>query len=162
MFSDTINTGIYVLEPVIFDYMEAGKNYDFSNDLFPYMLRDGKPLYGFVGPTTGPTSATCSSTSRRTTMRCAARCASRSPARRSRRACGPEKMPNVHPEARLHGPLVLGKNVTIERGAVIDELCAIGDSTIVAADAKLIARSRGRTSTSASTRRSPAARSPTA
>ncbi len=30
VFSDTINTGIYVLEPPIFDYMEPGKNYDFS------------------------------------------------------------------------------------------------------------------------------------
>ncbi|MBV8198378.1 MAG: nucleotidyltransferase family protein, partial [Candidatus Eremiobacteraeota bacterium] len=48
VFSDTINTGIYVLEPEIFDYMEAGKNYDFSRDIFPVMLRDGKPLYGHV------------------------------------------------------------------------------------------------------------------
>src|ERR1700727_1008003 len=48
VFSDTINTGIYVLEPEIFEYMEAGKNYDFSKDIFPFMLRDGKPLYGFV------------------------------------------------------------------------------------------------------------------
>ncbi|HET9029990.1 MAG TPA: sugar phosphate nucleotidyltransferase, partial [Candidatus Aquilonibacter sp.] len=48
VFSDTINTGIYVLEPEILDYMEAGKNYDFSKDLFPRMLRDGKRLGGHV------------------------------------------------------------------------------------------------------------------
>lgn len=48
VFSDTINTGIYVLEPAILDYMERGKNYDFSKDLFPRMLRDGKRLGGHV------------------------------------------------------------------------------------------------------------------
>ncbi|HVA28944.1 MAG TPA: NDP-sugar synthase, partial [Candidatus Baltobacteraceae bacterium] len=48
VFSDTINTGIYVLEPEILDYMEPGKNYDFSKDLFPRMLRDGKRLGGHV------------------------------------------------------------------------------------------------------------------
>ncbi len=48
VFSDTINTGIYVLEPEILDYMEAGKNYDFSKDIFPLMLRDGKRLGGHV------------------------------------------------------------------------------------------------------------------
>lgn len=48
VFSDTINTGIYVLEPAIFQYMEPGKNYDFSKDIFPRMLRDGKRLGGHV------------------------------------------------------------------------------------------------------------------
>ena len=45
IFSDTINTGIYVLEPEVFEYMETGKNYDFSRDIFPLMLRDGRALY---------------------------------------------------------------------------------------------------------------------
>ena len=48
VFSDTINTGIYVLEPEVFGYMEPGKNYDFSKDIFPLLLRDGKRLGGHV------------------------------------------------------------------------------------------------------------------
>lgn len=48
VFSDTINTGIYVLEPEIFSYMEPRRNYDFSKDLFPRMLHEGKRLGGFV------------------------------------------------------------------------------------------------------------------
>jgi mannose-1-phosphate guanylyltransferase / phosphomannomutase len=48
VFSDTINTGIYVLEPEVLGYMEAGKNYDFSKDIFPLLLRDGKRLGGHV------------------------------------------------------------------------------------------------------------------
>ena len=35
VFSDTVNTGMYILEPSIFDYMEMGKKYDWSHDIFP-------------------------------------------------------------------------------------------------------------------------------
>lgn len=38
VFSDTVNTGIYVLEPEIFDLYDKGINFDFSKDLFPLML----------------------------------------------------------------------------------------------------------------------------
>jgi mannose-1-phosphate guanylyltransferase/phosphomannomutase len=48
VFSDTINTGIYVLDPSIFEYIAPGKPVDFSSDVFPRMLDDGMPLYGYV------------------------------------------------------------------------------------------------------------------
>ena len=45
--SDTINTGIYVLEPEILAAIPDGENFDFSQDLFPAMLRDNDALFGF-------------------------------------------------------------------------------------------------------------------
>ena len=48
IFSDTINTGIYMLDPGIFEYMEAGKSYDFSRDLFPRLMHEGKLVQGFI------------------------------------------------------------------------------------------------------------------
>jgi len=48
VFSDTVNTGIYILSPEIFSYFQKGIFYDFSRDLFPQLLKDGKPLYGYV------------------------------------------------------------------------------------------------------------------
>jgi len=48
VFSDTINTGIYILEPEVFDYYEKGQNFDFSKDLFPKLLEDNVPMYGYV------------------------------------------------------------------------------------------------------------------
>ncbi|MDD5286487.1 MAG: mannose-1-phosphate guanyltransferase [Desulfuromonadaceae bacterium] len=44
--SDTINTGIYVLEPDILKYIPAGENFDFSQDLFPLMLKKKDALFG--------------------------------------------------------------------------------------------------------------------
>jgi mannose-1-phosphate guanylyltransferase / phosphomannomutase len=48
VFSDTINTGIYLLDPKIFSYFEKDKPFDFSQELFPLMLEKGDPLYGFI------------------------------------------------------------------------------------------------------------------
>jgi len=45
--SDTINTGIYVLEPEIFRYIPEEENFDFSHDLFPILLEKGDPLFGY-------------------------------------------------------------------------------------------------------------------
>lgn len=45
--SDTINTGIYVLEPEILSYIPEGENFDFSQDLFPLMLKKNDALFGY-------------------------------------------------------------------------------------------------------------------
>lgn len=50
VFSDTVNTGIYVLEPEALDYFAPGQKFDFSKDLFPLLLREKKPLFGMVLP----------------------------------------------------------------------------------------------------------------
>src|SRR5918992_5496159 len=48
VFSDTINTGVYVLEPEVLDFIPPGQPYDFSSELFPAMLDKGLPVFGFV------------------------------------------------------------------------------------------------------------------
>ena len=48
VFSDTINTGIYVLEPEVLKHVPTDRAYDFSKELFPYLLEMGRPLYGYV------------------------------------------------------------------------------------------------------------------
>ncbi len=48
IFSDTVNTGIYILEPEVLLYVIMGREQDFSNDLFPLLLLRNEPLYGYV------------------------------------------------------------------------------------------------------------------
>ena len=48
VFSDTVNTGIYLLERSVLDLIPPGREFDFSKDLFPLMMREGKKLYGYV------------------------------------------------------------------------------------------------------------------
>ncbi|MGH3003562.1 MAG: sugar phosphate nucleotidyltransferase [Gaiellaceae bacterium] len=48
VFSDTINTGIYVLEPEVLRHVPSDRPYDFSKELFPLLLEMGRPIYGYV------------------------------------------------------------------------------------------------------------------
>jgi len=48
VFSDTINTGIFVLEPEIFDHIAADRPVDFSGEVFPELLAQGLPMVGAV------------------------------------------------------------------------------------------------------------------
>ncbi len=48
VFSDTINTGIYILEQEVLEYIPRDKEFDFSKDLFPTLLKDKKPIYGYI------------------------------------------------------------------------------------------------------------------
>jgi mannose-1-phosphate guanylyltransferase/phosphomannomutase len=48
VFSDTINTGIYVVEPEVLRHVPPDRPYDFSKELFPLLLEMGRPLYGHV------------------------------------------------------------------------------------------------------------------
>jgi len=48
VFSDTVNTGIYILEPEVLQYIPEAAKFDFSQDLFPLLMAKGYPLYGYV------------------------------------------------------------------------------------------------------------------
>jgi len=48
VFSDTVNTGIYIIDPEALKYIPEGKDFDFSKDLFPLLLKNKEPLYGYI------------------------------------------------------------------------------------------------------------------
>jgi len=48
LFSDTVNTGIYLLEPSVLELIPYRQEMDFGKDLFPAMVQQGLPLYGYV------------------------------------------------------------------------------------------------------------------
>ena len=48
VFSDTINTGIYILEPDVLDLIPPKEEFDFSKNLFPILLEQDMGLYGYI------------------------------------------------------------------------------------------------------------------
>jgi mannose-1-phosphate guanylyltransferase len=44
--SNVANTGIYIFEPEIFDYIPQGQVYDFGKQLFPYLVKRKAPFFG--------------------------------------------------------------------------------------------------------------------
>jgi mannose-1-phosphate guanylyltransferase / phosphomannomutase len=137
IFSDTINTGIYVLEPQVFEYMESGKAYDFSRDIFPAMMRDRRPIFGHVvdgywsdiGNLQQYMQANYDALSRAVHVDI--------PGTEIRPGVWAAENVRISPDAHVHGPVCLGRNVTIEAGAVVEELTSLGASSIVAANARV-------------------------
>src|SRR5438105_9025326 len=48
VFSDQVNTGIYVLDPQVLSLIRSDKVVDWSADIFPAMLARKMPLYGYL------------------------------------------------------------------------------------------------------------------
>ncbi|MBI5399759.1 NTP transferase domain-containing protein [Candidatus Saganbacteria bacterium] len=48
VFSDTINAGIYLLEPEAVREIPLRRLFDFGHDLFPKLLKERRPLYGYT------------------------------------------------------------------------------------------------------------------
>ncbi|HEU5360428.1 MAG TPA: sugar phosphate nucleotidyltransferase [Candidatus Deferrimicrobiaceae bacterium] len=48
VFSDTVNTGIYILEPEVLSLIPPAKNFDWSKNVFPEMLSRGDRLLGYI------------------------------------------------------------------------------------------------------------------
>ena len=47
VFSDLANTGIYIIEPDVLDFVPENRSFDFSMDLFPELLKRNIPIYGY-------------------------------------------------------------------------------------------------------------------
>jgi mannose-1-phosphate guanylyltransferase/phosphomannomutase len=45
--SNLVNTGIYIFEPKVFDYIPKDTFYDFAKQVFPALMKDHHPIYGF-------------------------------------------------------------------------------------------------------------------
>jgi mannose-1-phosphate guanylyltransferase/phosphomannomutase len=48
VFSDTVNTGIYIFEREVLDFIPEEQEFDFSKDLFPKLMQSGFDIYGYV------------------------------------------------------------------------------------------------------------------
>jgi mannose-1-phosphate guanylyltransferase/phosphomannomutase len=137
VFSDTVNTGIYVMQPEVFAHVAADRPVDWSGDVFPRLLELGAPVYGHVADGYWEDVGSLDSYLR-----------AHADVLHGRVAVdigGFEMAPGVwigegvdiDPEAELTGPLVVGDHVKIEAGAVVGELCVLGDNVVVKGGATL-------------------------
>src|ERR671933_44350 len=137
VFSDTVNTGIYLLEPSVMGEIpdpEEGE-YDFSKELFPKLLDQGRPLYGFVTDAYWEDIGTLEqyAGAQRDVLDGKVR-GVRPPGTRLRENIYVGRRAQVDDE-ELEGPVVIGENVRVDEGAKISPYTVIGDNTVIAAGA---------------------------
>jgi len=136
VFSDTVNTGIYVLEPEVLDYVELGKPVDFSQDVFPELLRRGAPLFGYIA------SGYWSDVGNLDIYRQAQRdCLEGKVELELPPTQGTgiyiEEGVKIDPTARLEGPLYIGRGSLIGPGAYVGPYSVLGPFSQVDARASL-------------------------
>src|SRR6204780_5542123 len=139
-FSDTINTGIYVLEPEIFDYIAPGHPVDFSADVFPDVLAAGKPLFGHVSDGYWEDVGTLEAYLRAHQDVMDGKVQVDVAGFELRPGVWLRKGAEVDPTARIDGPAVIGGNVHVGAGARLRAYTVLGQKTQIG-DNSAIARS---------------------
>jgi mannose-1-phosphate guanylyltransferase/phosphomannomutase len=128
--TDTINTGIYVLEPSIFDYYDRNQVFDFSKDLFPLLLKEEKPLYGYVADGYWTDVGSIEEYVRATRDVLAGKVAIDWTGEQGD-GLWREQGVDIESSAQIHGPVYLGNDVKIMDGAVVHGPTIIGDNTVI-------------------------------
>lgn len=137
IFSDTVNTGTYILEPEVLQYLPPNQECDFSKDLFPLLLEKGEPMYGYIAEgywcDVGHLEA----------YRAAQYDALRGKVQLD--FAYQEKEPGIwvgqntyiDDSAKLEAPLLLGHNCRVGPRANLESGTVIGDNVTIGADADL-------------------------
>ena len=137
VFSDTINTGIYVLEPSIFEHIPAGEVVDFSGDVFPAILADGQPILGAISEGYWEDVGTLEAYRSAHDDVLDGRLGLDLPGFEVRPGVRIGDGADVSPEARIRGPVLIGENSRVEAGAVLLPYTVLGADVVVKADAEL-------------------------
>jgi mannose-1-phosphate guanylyltransferase/phosphomannomutase len=131
VFSDTVNTGIYVVTPEIFRYIEKGAFTDWSKDVFPRMLRSGNIPIGYVAEGYWTDIGTIEEYMRASRDYMQGRVNLPRVGERIFDEVWVEGDVEIAPDAQFHGPVFLGHGVKIKGGVIIHGPSAIRDYTII-------------------------------
>ena len=137
VFSDTVNTGTYILEPEVLDYLPEEEECDFSKDLFPLLLNKGEPIYGYiaqgywcdVGHLEAYREAQYDALDQKVKVDFAYT--------QTESGMWLGENTYIDPSAQIEAPVLIGSNCRIGARAKIQAGTVIGDNVTVGADAEL-------------------------
>jgi mannose-1-phosphate guanylyltransferase/phosphomannomutase len=129
--SDTVNTGIYVLEPQVLDYFEPQISYDFSKDLFPILLEKNDPMYGYVAEGYWCDVGNLAEYMRASNDILEGHARVEPLGQRLGGGIWVGDGVEIAPDAQLYGSVFLGQGVKIKAGVIIHGPTAIHEYTVV-------------------------------
>ncbi|MGI5915448.1 MAG: sugar phosphate nucleotidyltransferase [Anaerolineae bacterium] len=129
--SDTVNTGIYVLEPQVLDYFEPEISYDFSKNLFPMMLEKGDPMFGYVADGYWCDVGNLAEYIRATGDILHGRVRVEPLGEQIRAQVWAEEGAEIAPDAQFYGPVFLGKGAKIKEGVIIHGPTVVQDYSMI-------------------------------
>ncbi len=139
VFSDTINTGIYILEPQALERIPKATNFDFSQNLFPAMLKSNARLFGYIAEGYWRDVGNLSEYQRAHLDILGGKVGidiGYNQLRRENATIWMSRDFHVDESARFSGAVIIGEGAQIEPGAHISN-AVIGDRCRVSADARI-------------------------
>ncbi|OGR88431.1 MAG: hypothetical protein A3J74_09430 [Elusimicrobia bacterium RIFCSPHIGHO2_02_FULL_57_9] len=137
IFSNKVNTGIYLLEPELLRLIPKNQIYDFGHQLWPKLLKLRKPIFAYetkaywcdVGNLSEYRKCQVDSLDGKVRINI--------PGAQIRQGVWVEKGASISPKAVLRAPCLIGKGCRIEAGAKIGPYTVIGDRSRIASQAEL-------------------------
>jgi mannose-1-phosphate guanylyltransferase/phosphomannomutase len=135
VFSDTVNTGIYVMEPEVLAEVAADEEVDWSGDVFPRLLARGAPVFGYafdgywedVGTLDSYRQAHLDVLNGHVEVELGA--FEMSP------GVWVAEGAEVDPDVEITGPVLVGDYTRVEAGAALRPYAVLGDNVVVKAGA---------------------------
>lgn len=124
--TDLINAGTYVLEPDVLKRIPAGVPYSFERDLFPDLLSDLAPMYGFTSHDYWLDLGTPEKYLRANHDVLEGKVGERPPGRQTPSGAWVDEGARVDPAVRMRGPVAVGAGARIELGAVVYPRTTLG------------------------------------
>lgn len=131
VFSDTVNTGIYIMEPEVLDAVASGEPVDWSADVFPTLLERGAPIFGYVAEGYWEDVGTHDSYLKAQADALSGRVAVDIGGFEVSPGVWVAESASVDPDAVLKGPLLVGAYSKVEGGAELREYTVLGNNTVV-------------------------------
>lgn len=131
VFSDTVNTGIYIMEPSVLEEVPPGRAVDWSSDVFPRLLEKGCRLYGYVAEGYWEDIGTFESYLKAQADVLEGRVKVDIDAFELAPGVWTAEGASVDPEAVLKGPLYIGDYAKVEAGAELREYTVLGSNVVV-------------------------------
>ncbi len=136
--SDTVNTGIYVIEPEVLELIPPGEVKDWSADIFPKLLAAGQPIFGYISDAYWEDVGTIDSylSVQRDVLS----------GRVNLEISGFETSPgvwlaegaSVDPDAKIVAPSYVGPHCRIEAAGVVGPASVLGANVVVQRNARVV------------------------
>ncbi len=138
VFTDTANTGMYMIEPdIINEYVPANTKFDFSLNLFPILMENKVPLYGYVAKGYWCDVGNLNTYSQVHKDILDGLVSIEIPGKQISKNIWVGRDVDIHPEADIKAPVILGNFVRVKKGAEISEFSVIGDNCIIEDNASI-------------------------
>ena len=135
--SDLANTGIYILDPSVFEFFRPGEVTDWSGDVFPKLLKEGEHVFGWIADGYWEDVGSHSAYMKANFDCLEGRVKVQLPGERVGESTWIHPDAEVFPGARVDGPALIGAGAKVRNGAWVNGPAIIGAYTTVDSGVKI-------------------------